>query len=329
MNDSDDLDFGFDPADTSSYAGSARSAPPAGDVDAVLTGLRPQFVRARRRRQAGAIADRRGRAGVVRRRGVRGNQRVERRQGDEPADRRITRTPVPTVCDQPRATPSRAHATGTPTSRRPGADDDSGSARFADHRWSRSRRRILGLRIIGLRTRRSRVPTTERSAKPFAVAGRVPPAPRRKAAAWTEPDLPPSTASDRRAPGSAYWFRSPPSASPWARSRLLRRRRPPERTRRVISPNRGCPRKRPPRCLPGANRRILRRHLRRQFRRQRRRSCRPRRQRRDRIVPALHARGRRDADVSCAARLDGHDLTRRRHAHRGRGGREPRLGHGD
>lgn len=47
-----DDEFGFDPADTELGARLRAAAPPAGDADAVLAGLRPRLARARRRRQA-------------------------------------------------------------------------------------------------------------------------------------------------------------------------------------------------------------------------------------------------------------------------------------
>jgi hypothetical protein len=51
-----DDDFGFDPADTELARRLDSAAPPAGDADAVLAGLRPRLTRARRRRQAGFVA---------------------------------------------------------------------------------------------------------------------------------------------------------------------------------------------------------------------------------------------------------------------------------
>ena len=48
-----DHNLGFDPADTELARQLCAAAPPAGDADAVLTGLRPRLARARRRRQAG------------------------------------------------------------------------------------------------------------------------------------------------------------------------------------------------------------------------------------------------------------------------------------
>jgi hypothetical protein len=51
-----DDDLGFDPADTELARRLDSAAPPAGDADAVLAGLRPRLTRARRRRQAGFVA---------------------------------------------------------------------------------------------------------------------------------------------------------------------------------------------------------------------------------------------------------------------------------
>jgi hypothetical protein len=55
----DDLGFdasNFEPGDTELARRLGSVAPPAGDADAVLAGMRPRLTRARRRRQAGAVA---------------------------------------------------------------------------------------------------------------------------------------------------------------------------------------------------------------------------------------------------------------------------------
>lgn len=49
-------DLGFDPIDTELGSRLRAVAPAADDTDAVLAGLRPQLVRARRRRQTGFVA---------------------------------------------------------------------------------------------------------------------------------------------------------------------------------------------------------------------------------------------------------------------------------
>jgi len=55
----DDMTFdshSFDPTDTELVRRFDAAAPPAGDADSVLAGLRPRLTRARRRRQAGMLA---------------------------------------------------------------------------------------------------------------------------------------------------------------------------------------------------------------------------------------------------------------------------------